>query len=93
MAFSLAVNAASLLNQFAWPVTLQKVAWKTYICLAVGCSVQDTVPYFTRVEAKRRTLDDLDEIFATKNHLKAAIWEKFLAVDDAAHVVAVKESN
>jgi len=39
MAFSsLAVNAAGLLNQFAWPVSMNKIAWKTYIIFTVGSS-------------------------------------------------------
>jgi hypothetical protein len=36
MAFSnLAVAAGGLLNQFAWPVSLQKIGWKTYIIFSI----------------------------------------------------------
>ncbi len=37
MAFSsLAVNVGGLLNQFAWPVSLKNIGWKTYIILSCG---------------------------------------------------------
>lgn len=39
MAFSsLAVNAAGLLNQFVWPVSLSAIGWKTYIIFSIWCS-------------------------------------------------------
>ena len=57
MAFSnLAQNAAGLLNQFAWPVSIQKITWKTYIVFTVWCAVQATVIYFFIPETKNRTV-------------------------------------
>jgi sugar porter (SP) family MFS transporter len=57
MAFSnLAVNAAGLLNQFAWPVAIANITWKTYIVFTVWCAIQATVIYFMIPETKNRTV-------------------------------------
>ena len=57
MAFSnLAVNAAGLLNQFAWPVAIATIKWQTYIVFTVWCAVQATVIYFLIPETKNRTV-------------------------------------
>jgi MFS family permease len=57
MAFSsLAVNAGGLLNQFAWPVSLKAIGWKTYIVFVVWCAVQATIFYFFLPETKNRTV-------------------------------------
>ena len=53
---SLAVNLASLLNQFAWPVALAAIGWRTYIVFVVWCTVQAAVIYFVIPETKKRTV-------------------------------------
>ncbi|KAF5027028.1 hypothetical protein F66182_904 [Fusarium sp. NRRL 66182] len=92
MAFSnLAVNAAGLLNQFAWPVAMEKIAWKTYIIFTVWDVIQVTVIYFFLPETKGRTLEQLDEIFAAKNPVKMSIQKKKIAVDEQGGVVNVEK--
>lgn len=57
MAFSnLAVNAAGMLNQYAWPVSMDKIGWKTYIVFTVWDAVQVTIVYFLLPETKGRTV-------------------------------------
>lgn len=57
MAFSnLAVNAAGLLNQFAWPVSLANIGWHTYIIFVIWCAIQWAVLYFFLPETKKRTV-------------------------------------
>lgn len=57
MAFSsLAVNAAGLLNQFAWPVSMAKIDWKTYIIFTIWDAIQVIVVYFFIPETKGRTV-------------------------------------
>jgi nitrate/nitrite transporter NarK len=64
MAFSsLAVNAGGLLNQFAWPVALKAIGWKTYIVFVVWCAVQATIFYFFLPETKNRTVRHEDPPF------------------------------
>jgi MFS family permease len=57
MAFStVAVNAAGLLSQFAWPVSIANIGWKTYLVFTVWCAVQAIVIYFMIPETKNRTV-------------------------------------
>ena len=57
MAFSaLAVNAAGLLNQFAWPVSIQQISWRTYVIFSAWCAVQAVAIFFIIPETKNRTV-------------------------------------
>jgi MFS family permease len=57
MGFSgFAVAAAGLLNQFAWPISMDKIGWKTYIIFTVWCGIQTIVVYFFIPETKNRTV-------------------------------------
>lgn len=63
MAFSnLAVNAAGLLNQFAWPVSMAKISWKTYIIFTIWDAIQVVVVYFLLPETKGRTVSSFSPI-------------------------------
>ena len=42
----LAVNVAALVNDFAWPIAIAKIGWKTYIVSASWCVLQATLIYF-----------------------------------------------
>ncbi|EED20186.1 sugar transporter, putative [Talaromyces stipitatus ATCC 10500] len=92
MAFSaLAVNASGLLNQFAWPVSLEKIGWKTYIIFVVWDAIQTVIMYFFLPETKNRTLEELDQIFEARNPVKVSIRGTEIAVDQNSRVVAVKD--
>lgn len=57
MAFSsLSVNVGGLLNQFAWPVSLANIGWKTYIVFIIWCCVQTAIFYFYFPETRNRTV-------------------------------------
>ena len=57
MAFSaLAVNAAGLLNQFAWPSAMQKIGWKTYIVFTAWDAIQVIITWLFIPETKGRTV-------------------------------------
>jgi len=93
MAFSsLAVNAAGLLNQFAWPVALEKIGWKTYIIFVVWCAFQTFIIYFFIPETKGRTLEELDEIFEARNPRNASIAKKKVELDASRNVIHVEEA-
>lgn len=92
MAFSsLAVSAGGLLNQFAWPVSLKKIGWKTYIIFSAWCFIQGVLIYFLAPETKGRTLEELDEIFNSPNPRKASTQKKKVALDANANVVDVEK--
>jgi MFS family permease len=61
MAFSsLAVNAGGLLNQFAWPVALANIGWKTYIIFILWCACQTAIIWWFFPETKNRTVSILE---------------------------------
>ncbi|KAK1088521.1 hypothetical protein LTR33_000516 [Friedmanniomyces endolithicus] len=92
MAFSaLAVNAGGLLNQFAWPVSLKAIGWRTYIVFVVWCAVQWTVFYFFLPETKAHTLEELDSIFEARNPVKASLTARKVAFSAEGKIVAVEE--
>ncbi|EHK22543.1 uncharacterized protein TRIVIDRAFT_78848 [Trichoderma virens Gv29-8] len=93
MAFSsFATNAAGLLNQFAWPVSMKDIGWKTYIIFTIWDLVQVTVVYFFIPETKGRTLEELDEIFEAKNPVKASTTKKSVAVDSHGAIVNIEKA-
>ena len=57
MAFSnLAVNIGGLLNQFAWPVALANITWKTFIVFTVQDAAQAAIIWWMIPETKGRTV-------------------------------------
>ena len=92
MAFSnLAVSAGGLLNQFAWPVSLKAIGWKTYIVFVVWDAVQFFVFYFFLPETKGRTLEELDLVFQARNPVKASLQRRKVALDSQGTVLAKEE--
>jgi len=85
------VAAAGMLNQFAWPVSMDKIGWHTYIIFTIWCAIQATVIYLWIPETKNRTLEELDEIFNSKNPVKTSIAKKRLGFDAYGEVVNVQE--
>lgn len=92
MGFSgMAVAAANLLNQFAWPVSMKKIGWHTYIIFTIWCGVQTVVVWFWIPETKNRTLEELDEIFESDNPVRESISRKRLGFDAYGEVVNIQD--
>lgn len=90
MAFSsLFMNTALLTTQFGVPEALKVINWKTYIVFCVWCFVQAAVFYFIIPETKNRTLEELDQIFASASPVKTSTEKKFYEVDAAGDVVHI----
>ncbi|TPX09351.1 uncharacterized protein E0L32_009395 [Thyridium curvatum] len=70
---NMAGNAAGLVNQFALPVALGKIAWKTYFVYLGTCFFMVIYYYFLMVETKGHTLEELNEIFKARNPRKASL--------------------
>ena len=93
MAFStLVVNAAGLLNSYAWPISLARIGWHTYIIFMIWCAIQLTVFYFLMPETKKRTLEELDKIFEARRPVKASLVPHKLAVDNEGTILASEEA-
>jgi sugar porter (SP) family MFS transporter len=73
---NIAGNAAGLINQFALPVALQRIGWKTYFVFFSTCSAQAVYYYFIMVETKGHTLEEMNEIFRAKNPRNASLIKK-----------------
>lgn len=57
MAFSnLALIAAMLLNQFAWPISIRNIGWRTYIIFAVWNAIQAAAVWWFISETKGHTV-------------------------------------
>ena len=85
---SMASNAASLVNQFAFSVALEKITWKTYFVYLGTCSLEAVYYYFIMVETQGHTLEELNAIFKMPNPRKASVQAKE-KVDDAVAQVNV----
>lgn len=79
-----------LLNQFAWPVSMERIGWHTYIIFVVWDAIQAVIIYFFIPETKNRTLEELDDIFHAKNPTKASLQKRKVALDQHANVVKVE---
>ncbi|KAJ4176876.1 hypothetical protein NW755_014180 [Fusarium falciforme] len=86
---NLAVNAAGLLNQFAWPVAMKGIKWRTYIIFTIWCLIQFTIVYVFIPETKGRTLEELDDIFKAKRPVKASLKKKTVAITNNGNIVGV----
>jgi len=92
MGFSgFATAASGMLNQFAWPVAMQKIGWHTYIIFTVWCGIQAFVIFLWIPETKNRTLEELDEIFNSRNPVKTSIQKKRLGFDAYGEVVNIQD--
>jgi MFS family permease len=57
MGFSgLAVSIGNLINQFAWPIALANIQWRTYIIFCIWCFIQFVCIYFFIPETRNRTV-------------------------------------
>ncbi|XWX00579.1 hypothetical protein V2A60_008600 [Cordyceps javanica] len=73
---NLGVNVAGLINQFATPVALEKIGYRTYIIFSIWNFVELVISYFYNVETKGFTLEELDDIFESPNPRKASTQKR-----------------
>lgn len=73
---NMAGNAASLINQFAFPIALEDITWKTYFIYLATCTAEAIYYYFVMVETKGHTLEELTEIFKSPDPRLASLVKK-----------------
>ncbi|PGH21451.1 hypothetical protein AJ80_03242 [Polytolypa hystricis UAMH7299] len=94
MAFqTLALNAAMLLNQFAWPVAMDDIGWYTYIIFCIWCAIQAVVIYFFIPETRKATLEELDIIFQSPNSVKVSIQRHKVGISADGNVVKLDSES
>jgi sugar porter (SP) family MFS transporter len=79
---SFAVSAAGLMNQFAWPIAIKEIEWKTYIIFIVWNSIQGCIAYFVFPETRKRTvslilnlgprMQKTNKVFSWKNSTRSS---------------------
>lgn len=89
---NMAGNAAGLINQFALPVALKRIKWRTYFVYMAVCFAEAVYYYFVMVETKGHTLEELNEIFAAKNPVKASFLKKETVDEEVARVAEAKQA-
>lgn len=89
--YSFVVNAVALINQFATPVALSRIGWKTYIVFCTWCFVEFAISFFFNVETKGYTLEELDWIFDSPNPKKASLQKRQVFVDHEHGVVEIEK--
>lgn len=87
---NMAGNAASLVNQFAFPTALADITWKTYFIYLGTCSAEAIYYYFIMVETRGHTLEELTDIFKAPNPRKASLLKKEKVEEAVAHVQEIK---
>ncbi|KIJ54593.1 hypothetical protein M422DRAFT_24530 [Sphaerobolus stellatus SS14] len=67
------VQAVSCINTFALPIALQKIGWKVYLIFLCWDAFEFAVVYFSMVETKGLSLEQIDEVFEQHNPRKYSI--------------------
>ncbi|SPN99301.1 related to lactose permease [Cephalotrichum gorgonifer] len=89
---NMAGNAAALVNQFAFPIALGDITWKTYFIYLATCTVEAVYFYFIMVETKGHTLEELNEIFKAPNPRLASLAKLEKVEEAVAQTQALKSA-
>lgn len=89
---NMAGNAASLVNQFAFPIALEDITWKTYFIYLATCAAEAVYYYFIMVETKGHTLEELTEIFKARNPRLASLAKKDKVEEAVVRVQEIKSA-
>ncbi|KAH8691537.1 putative sugar transporter [Talaromyces proteolyticus] len=82
---------AGFINMYATPVALNNIGWKTYTIFLVLHFLEWAIMYFTIVETKGRSLEELDEIFTDPHPVKKSLERKEVLVERGVGVLAKSE--
>lgn len=88
---NMAGNAAGLVTQFAFPIALSEINWKTYFIYLGTCSAEAVYYWFIMVETKGKTLEELTDIFDAPSPRDASLVKKEQAREAVAQVKEVKD--
>ncbi|KZT57251.1 general substrate transporter [Calocera cornea HHB12733] len=70
--YNLAINAFSLINSYVPPVAFDNIGWRFYLFYLVFDFVGIFVVYFLFIETRKRTLEEIEEIFQSSNPVKTS---------------------
>jgi hypothetical protein len=85
------LNVAIMVNTFGISVGIAKIQWRLYLVYIIWIVVEMVVVYFFFVETAGKTLEELKDIFDSKNPRKESVRKVRVAVDDSGNVLEVGE--
>ncbi|KAL0262578.1 hypothetical protein SLS55_001546 [Diplodia seriata] len=85
------VNVANFYNTFVTGIAFTHLAWKYYFLFIAWDSLQLVVIYFAYVETKRRTLEELSEIFRSPRPVKTSLGTTVVVVREGRGVEVVDD--
>ena len=74
------LNIISFINTYAAPVGITSSGWKFYILYLAIDALGIVTIYFTFVETKGRTLEEIDEIFADPHPVRRSLQKREVVV-------------
>ncbi|KZS98016.1 general substrate transporter [Sistotremastrum niveocremeum HHB9708] len=88
--YGVVVNLLNFINQFAGPIALQNIKYN-YVFIFVGWDLVETVLwYIFCIETNGRTLEELEEVFAQKNPIKASKVKRRVAIKKDGGIALVE---
>ncbi|KAL6802928.1 general substrate transporter [Trichoderma sp. SZMC 28013] len=69
-------SSASILGQYTSAVAIEKIGYYYYIVFIVWDVIECLIIYFFFVETKNRTLEEMNDIFASPNPVKASLKKR-----------------
>jgi len=85
-------NVALFVNTYAIPIALANIGYKTYLVYVCWCAFEAFVWYFLAVETRGYTIEELDEIFRSKNPVKASMRRVKVKVE-GDHIEVVQDEK
>ena len=90
-AISLFVHSLAFINQYCFPISLQKIAWYTYLVFIGWDLIEAGIGYMFSVETKRRSLEEVTAIFEASDPVKASLRKGPVVVDNGPHETVEKK--
>ncbi|KAF2399675.1 MFS lactose permease-like protein [Trichodelitschia bisporula] len=91
--YNLFVNVAGFYNTFVTEIAFTGAGWKYYFLFIFWDLFEFTFIYFFFVETKQRTLEELTEIFQSRNRVKTSLHKTNVVVHAGEGVTAVDEKD
>ncbi|THH08760.1 hypothetical protein EW145_g2484 [Phellinidium pouzarii] len=85
----LVISCTSFINLFCTPIAYGKIGWKYILVFVFWDAFETVIWYFFCVETVGFTLEELDEIFASPNPVKASTRKKKVVIKETGNVLVV----
>lgn len=87
------LNIAFMTNTFGISVGIRVLEWRLYIIYTCWIAFEITCIYFFFVETKGKTLEELKDVFESKNPRKASTRKVKVEVDEVGNILSIHEKG